>query len=137
MLKNIQKSDKVITPQDAANILGMHEKSGMKSVIEIVDNEAQNDTTRCVYYEGWLAAVLESRVIEQLCLDRFEIFGEKTWKYLNPGIERVKKVPRTLRRIMASSNQIHRIIVDFIKDFFFHKQTQTFYLLSAVYYVDE
>ena len=59
----------------------------MKSVIEIVDNEAQNDTTRCVYYEGWLAAVLESRVIEQLCLDRFEIFGEKTWKYLNPSIE--------------------------------------------------
>ena len=87
VLKNIQKPEEDITPQDAANILGMHETSGMKSVIEIVDNEVQNNTTSCVYYDGWLAAGLEPEVIEQLCRDRFKIFGEKTWKYLNPGIE--------------------------------------------------
>jgi hypothetical protein len=87
VLKNIQKPEENITLQDAANILGMHETSGMKSVIKIVDNEVQNNTTRCVYYDGWLAAGLEPEVIEQLCRDRFKIFGEKTWKYLNPGIE--------------------------------------------------
>ena len=79
--------DEPITPEDAANILGMHEESGMKSVIEIVDNEVQNNTTKCVYYDGWLSAGLEPEVIEQLCRDRFEIFGEMVWKKFNPRIE--------------------------------------------------
>jgi hypothetical protein len=86
VLKNIKKPDEPITPQDAANILGMHESSGMKSVIEVVGNEVRNHTTKCVYYDGWLSAGLEPEVIEQLCRDRFMIFGEKTWKLLNPNI---------------------------------------------------
>jgi len=78
--------DEPITPQDAASILGMHEESGMKSVIEIVGNEVQNNTTKCVYYDGWHSAGIEPAVIEQLCRDRFEIFGEMVWKKFNPSI---------------------------------------------------
>jgi len=84
---NLKEPDEPITPQIAADILGMHESSGMKSVIEIVGNAVRNHTTKCVYYDGWLSAGLEPEVIEQLCRDRFMIFGEKVWKLLNPSIE--------------------------------------------------
>jgi hypothetical protein len=84
---NTHKPDEPITPQDASNILGMHESSGMKSVIEIVGNEVRNHTTKCVFYDGWLSAGLEPDVVEMLCRDRFRIFGEKVWRLLNPGIE--------------------------------------------------
>ena len=87
VLKKIQRPDEYITPQDAKEILGMHESSGMKSVIELVGNEVRNNTTRCVYYDGWLAAGLEPEVIEMLCRDRFKIFGERVWKQFNPSIE--------------------------------------------------
>ena len=99
--------DEPITPQDAAKILGMHEESGMKSVIEIVGNEVQNHTTKCVYFDGWLAAGIEREVIEQLCRDRFEIFGEKVWKKFNPCIE------TELRRFKEHSDDLCLEVIKF------------------------
>ena len=107
VLKNIEKPDEPITPKDAADILSMHESSGMKSFIEIVGNEVRNHTTKCVYYDGWLSAELDPDVIEQLCRDRFKIFGEKTWKLLNPNIE------TELRQFKDNSNGLCLEVIKF------------------------
>jgi hypothetical protein len=46
-------------------------------------NTDKNTPVSARYFDGWLAASLEPEVIEQLCRDRFEIFGEMVWKKFN------------------------------------------------------